>query len=227
MASIKYSSIISDISGSVGNVTFQRSRYSSIIRNKPSPGSQQTTRRLNSRIFFNQLLIAFQSLTQQQLAILKYCTTYNPIFTKKNKNSLLSPRSLFFKYNLIRLHAGLSIISDFNYNSLVQYPLSFNLFIEDDYLFLNFTDIPLVTDQLFFLLKLSKPHTSSNYFNVSQNKVIKAVFVDASTYDLTSSYNSVFFNLPAPGSFISYEIIFFHLNSIIFSMPLCNIINVT
>jgi len=142
MARVKFSSIISDVSGSVGQVTFQRFYGGSMIRNKPIPRGSITEFQQSSRNFIVQVQAAWSSLTSAQQQAWSNFLSYFPQYQSRAKKVLLSGYQLFLKYNLLRLHAGLSILTSISY-----VPLTFQ--IPDYELTLDGTDLYFLFDSAF------------------------------------------------------------------------------
>ena len=110
MARIKYSGLIHDISGSIGGTTLQLNAYGATIRNKPKNNASQSLRQNLSRSYVSQVAAAWSALTPSEQSVWDRCQTFFNIKAWSNKSSLLYGRAVFFKYNLLRLQAGLDIL---------------------------------------------------------------------------------------------------------------------
>ena len=111
MARIKISPLFSEVNGSIGSMTVQRSLGGVMLRNKPIRKPKQSPSQLLSNIYIAQCQAAWKSLTDAQRLEWSQYAEYNPALMKHNKTRRLNGVNLFCKYNLIRLQSGLAILS--------------------------------------------------------------------------------------------------------------------
>lgn len=68
MAKIKYSALVSEVSGKLNGSVLTKNRYGAYIRNKVTPVNRQTSAQLGVRSTFTTVAQAWRGLTQAQLA---------------------------------------------------------------------------------------------------------------------------------------------------------------
>lgn len=211
MARVKFSAIISDISGSVGAGTFQRYRGGSVLRNKPLPLNVRSGRQSASRNYVKQVQQAWADLTLDQQAEWASFVTFTPTFQKHNGNVIVTGYALFLKYNLIRLHAGLDLTSSFTYTPLDYLPTNFILDITGAVFSVGF-DEDFYDDVSYILLKLSPVKPNPTFSYRSRLRVIALPYtgpVGQSSWDITSTYTDIFGYIPEVGDQLLASVIFF------------------
>ena len=108
---IKFSSIISQGSGSIGSSTFARNRYGQYAREKVMPVDPNSNLQAAVRAYFSSLCAGWNVLTAaQRLAWEVY--GQNTTATDSMGNSIVLPgRQWYIGNNTLRLQAGLSVIA--------------------------------------------------------------------------------------------------------------------
>lgn len=211
MARVKFSAIISRVSGSVGQGCFQAYKGGNTLRNKPLPIKSPTEFQTLSRTYVRQVQIAWAALSENEQKQWNSFLSFVPAFQKKEQTVLLSGYQLFLKYNLIRLHAGFDILSTFNYSSLDDNTLSFDLGIDSGQLAIKF-DEGFDSDYNNFLVKISPPFTTPSIAKQNRLRVIDHVHYfsgDYKNYVLKTGYERVFGTQPSVGQFVLVSITYF------------------
>jgi hypothetical protein len=109
MARIKLSALITDISGSVGGSTFQRSRSGVILRNKPRRCFVTNSYLSDVRTNATTALRNWKSLTETEQYFWRSAVEYYRPTSDKDKNVYLTPYTYYLKYTLRQLQLDGSI----------------------------------------------------------------------------------------------------------------------
>jgi hypothetical protein len=123
MARVLFSSIINDISGSVGNCTFQRNSYGNTLRNKPLPSRFATPAQQGVRSNMALITQSWRNLTPQVQQQYNQYVNFSKDTAWNNSNSVLSGYNLFCKWRFYLLQAGLSLPENVIYANLERYTL--------------------------------------------------------------------------------------------------------
>lgn len=205
MARIKYSSIVSDLSGSVGSATFQRSMYGNILRAKPVIVRKSTPAQQSVRRFMLDLQYAWSQLSPSLRRQWDQYISFSGLTINRDRTALSSGHSLFLKYNMARLMKGLSIVTDLLYVTMPPVPPLDNLYLDNDFLFTLFSDSTYNNfDTCFFLLSLSAPAPPSRSFSKQLVRNIPfSYWYDTRQYS-TNFYQATFGRLPGNGDYIHF-----------------------
>lgn len=111
MARIKYASLVSDISGSIGSATFQKSLYGNTLRNRPRPRLSSSVSQQYCRGTMQKVHQAWSALTDAQRRQWNQYVTYNNSTIRRDRGVLHTGHSLFIRYNFIRYINLRSILS--------------------------------------------------------------------------------------------------------------------
>jgi hypothetical protein len=216
MARIKYASIVSSVSGSIGSATFQKSLYGDTLRNKPRPRLSSSSLQLNRRYLMTQIHNAWRDLDNAQRLQWNQFIGFSSAVIARDKHILQTGHSLFIQYNYLRLLTGLAILTDITYTPLSQWPPIVSIENAAGTLEINF-DGPNLGSTMWFVLKMSAPRLSSLSFNPKGCRYCSTTFADDSVFWFTGSYQSLFGTIPANGQTIHYIIRFFQLTAPILS----------
>jgi hypothetical protein len=216
MARIKYGGIITDISGSVGGSTFQKSLFGNTLRNKPIPHKSATPSQLIVRSNMMQLHAAWSGLTNDQRLQWNRFINFSGQTIRKDSGVTMTGHDLFIKYNMFRLISGLSPLGSFVYKSdfpMSTFSFTFNWGIS---LIGNFRSI-MNPSQSWFLLKVSSIKKPSIVFSPIGLLYIPVPVVSLIDFDITPIYRTLFGLVPVSGECIHYSIRFFSTISPIYS----------
>lgn len=192
MARIRYSGLVQDISGSIGGTTFQRNAFGSTIRSKPTPVKSLTASQQASRVYMSQCITLWNGLSVANRALWDRAVSYYIVFSKFNKTSLLTGRALFIKYNLIRLRAGLSVMTTFDYLTPVYhaYTWSLNKHVPNgNYLLL---DQDLQDNNHILLARFSLPLVATSRSMINQTRVCRLIRSSSTYYFFATDYRAIF-----------------------------------
>jgi len=205
MARIKYASIVSDVSGSVGSATFQRSLYGPILRNRPRNTRAGTASQLKARSVMMQCQYAWRALSVAQRKQWDQYIAFSGASINRDRGILMSGHSLYLKYNFHRLLRGLSVVNNLIYISAPQWPVIDYLQTSPTYVYIRFTG-NLTTLNIWPTLLLSPKRVASWSFSKQGLRFMLDTY--ASTYYLgyTNVYNQIFGRPIAYADIIHYQL---------------------
>jgi hypothetical protein len=206
MARIVYSGLIQEIGGSVGGSTFQRNAFGHTIRSKAIASKSLSDRQQESRLWMSQVIAAWNALSAADKAIWDRAVSFYFQFAKRNGTSLLTGRTLFLKYNLVRLQAGLSILTTFNYLSPIFHNYIFSVYNVVSTYNCIATDQTLVSSNHWLLASLSAPLTITSSSKLCNIKVCKITDFDISYYKFETDYIARYGRLLAVGEYVDVKI---------------------
>lgn len=117
MARIQFNSLISNIQGSIGNLTIQRNATGYSVRQKPISLMPATESQLVNRAWLLQCQSAWHSLSTEAVVKWNSFPAFIKTFAKHNPDVLLTGYQLFLKHNLRLLAAGKPILLNVQYCS--------------------------------------------------------------------------------------------------------------
>jgi hypothetical protein len=218
MARVKFGGLISDISGSVGGGTFQRSNYGSVLRSKPIPIHTFSSAQIIIRQHINYLHAQWSELSSEERNQWnKYILFSNPTI-KRDKAVLLSGHDLFIKYNMLRLCRSLAILTTPTYITMPEVPGISQIFRSGGSIFLALNDA-IDPDDLSFLLKVSTPRHQSVSFSLKGCRNMSYISGGPTNWDFAASYSSVFGFVAEAGDFIHLSLQFFSKLAPIYLSP--------
>lgn len=220
MARIKYASIVSSVSGSVGSATFQKSQYGDVLRNKPRPRRSSTASQYEIRMLMQSLHEAWRDLTDAQRKQWNQFISYSNATIRRDHNVLLTGHALFIQYNMLRLLVQLSIMTTPVYVPLVGIFDHVSLGRDDaGTLTLDLEDEYPGT-QTFGVCKLSTIRNPSRSFSPQGLRYIPIASDNEVNFDITAYYVSIFGAVPAIGDTVHYSFRRFSVLSPITQRPL-------
>jgi len=222
MARVKYASIVSEVSGSIGSATFQKSLYGNSLRSKPNPRRSSTALQQYCRNLMMQLHQAWAALSDDQRRQWNQFIAYSSAKIRRDKNILTTGHALFIKYNYFRLLSQLSILTDFDYVIIESFPLPDGIatdgFDIDIYYDANFNG-----NTIWGVVKLSAPMKPSLSFTAAGLRYQFATWAAGgrSTFSYNTSYIAAFGAIAPVGSTVHYSSTFFSMLAPIISQELC------
>jgi hypothetical protein len=221
MARIKYSPIVTEISGSVKNATFQRNASGHTLRQKPYRKKINSLSQSVITAKMQQLNLSWNALNTQQKAIWSQFLSYIPAYQKNWPMIKLSSRMLFIKYNMYRLQAGFDIMTAPGFDQLQVEPLNIQFHSDGNDLELELDD-DLDPSTHWLLVKISGQVSVGNR---SQKNLVRNIILDQavqSTFTLTDNYIKLFGYIPQTGSYLLAETVLFSLLAPVFRAPVFN-----
>jgi hypothetical protein len=208
MARVKYGSLVSQISGSVGHATFQNSQGGAILRNKPIPSYSSSSAQVCQRSAMSELQSAWLALTPA--ARLKWCqfVAFSSQHIKRDDNILISGYNLFLKYQTCRKLYYLPLLTSWSYNPLLVIPDQMIIRSDNSNMVVIFNNV-VNSSQYFFVLKLSPPQRSSTKFSLNNCRFIKIPMSSAPFFFITAEYKLLFHNVAQILDTVHYSIYYF------------------
>lgn len=206
MARVKYGPLVSEISGSVGGSTFQKSLYGNTLRNKPIPINKRTPGQINIRAFLQQLHSAWRTLSDDQRTQWNRFINFSGQTIRRDRGVLLSGHDLFIKYNLAKLIIGDAILSVPTYSPMPIVPVPEGTIGVDVGAMGWALTAAYDDDAVFFILKLSSPRLSSRSFSPQGIRYMAVTFDGLAAIDLHLAYPAVFGFIPPAGVFLHYSL---------------------
>lgn len=226
MARVKYGSLISEISGSIGSSTFQKSSYGNTLRTKPRPRRTQSDSQNVCRRYMSQLHIAWRSLTDDERRQWNQFISYSGQKILRDKNVLLTGHSLFLKYNFMRLFAHLAIMTVPVYQPLPVWPTTLDELAFDEGTMGAYFESADASN-LALLVSASIPRNPSLRFSASGLRMFYGTGEAAQPCNVYPAYNTVFGFTPAEGDTLHYTYQWFSMISPAYSAIFKGIIQVT
>jgi hypothetical protein len=212
MARIKTSGLISDISGSVSGMTFQKSSSGLTLRKKPIPLNPQSPPQLIQRSAITYLQNLWISLSQPDRDKWIYFLSWSNQSQNHNSKLIISGYQLFIKYQSARMLAGLSPLLSFVFEPINKPYLPFSFYNPGVTFYILFHDY-VSNSQYFFNLFLSSPVNVGTKFRNYGLKFMPVFFTEDHQYYLYDSYLKYFGEIPLPGQQVNYKIYWFGINS--------------
>ena len=209
MAIIKYSPLVNELRGSVGNGTFQRSVAGSILRNKPVPSSLISQQITDVRSAMPAVTFAWRNLSPEQQLNWKNFLYYSPDFMRKSPKTLLSGYSLFVKYNTLRLLRGLTILSDIIFSQVTQMNAVITILSDSSNLYME-TTAPIDSTTWFLQMQLSRSSGSKYSRQLKYLRIIDHVNSHPESVPFTAGYVKAWGYVPVPFQYIGVRYTFFH-----------------
>jgi hypothetical protein len=218
MARIKYGSLVTEIAGSIGGSTFQRSAYGNTLRNKPVPIRSTSQAQLSIRQYMKQVHDAWAALDSDERIQWQQFTTFANPKIKHDHGVTMSGHALYLKYQVSRLINGLSILETIQYIPMPTwyYPTSIIQESPNLYVITNAApETPL--GDIFLIIKLSAPRSASQRFKPGGLRHVTTVWSDAYEASVGVSYKAIFGAIPPIGVYLHYSYQAFSTLSPIFS----------
>jgi hypothetical protein len=218
MARIKYGSLVTDIAGSIGGSTFQRSAYGNTLRSKPNPIRSVSSAQLNIRAFMKQAHQAWAAMSSNERQQWHQFTMFSNPSIKHDRNVHMSGHNLYIKYQVSRLTAGLAIQNTLQYISIPgwKYPDGFGI-VAADALVIAVYGPAMSFNDVFAILKVSSPRPGSQSYNPHGLRYLSYVIEASINLTIYNSYLATFGFVPTESFYanVSYQV--FHKDTPLFS----------
>lgn len=208
MARIKYGSLVSDVSGSVGSATFQKSLYGNTLRSKPQPRRSASAVQITCRNYMVQIHNAWRLLSVEQRRQWNQYISFTSACINRDKAVLLTGHSLYIKYNFLRLLSGYAILNDLVYLPVPAWPVIDAWYVDINALRAHFTvnlnDVPAWP-----VISLSPPRQESRSFYEQGLRYMAGGSNDDNNVNFASAYQDNFGAQAAVGSIVHCRLQFF------------------
>lgn len=219
MARVKFGSIVTGLSGSVGGSTFQKSGFGNSLRNKPNPIRKQTPGQGSVRYYVSQLHAAWRGMTDAQRTAWDRYINFSNQSIRRDRGILMSGHALFIKYNLAKLMIGDAIIEDLIYISMPTFP-TMAQFGSDGATFIFDANDVYTAAQMFCLLKVTTPRIPSRSFSPQGLRNIPLTYDGSGTFNIGAAYQAIFGFVPAPNLTIHYSLQWFSRTAPLIASPM-------
>ena len=218
MARIKYASIVSSVSGSVGSATFQKSLYGDILRSKPRPRRSASESQLSRRALMMRVHGYWAALTSAQRTQWNQFIAFANATIARDRAVLQSGHSYFIKYNYFRLLTGQAVQSVPLYTLLdVGVPtINFGWNDEDDSWDLQLSATAPGVD-LWFIFKISSKIPENRAFKRAGLRYMNITVAAASTFEMMTFFKNAFGYYAQQGDWMAYEIQYFGITNTMIS----------
>jgi hypothetical protein len=208
MARVKYASLVSDISGSIGSATFQKSLYGNTLRSKPRCRKSGSASQQGIRILMMQCHQAWRSLSDAQRRQWNQFINYSGASINRDRAVLLTGHALFLKYNFLRLFAHLAIMTNPVYLPIDPWPKLYEVAFDENSMVGYFSD-NTYSDNLRVIFAASPRRLPSLSFSPAGLRSFYNDGSSLSTCPFYPGFNTVFGAIPAVGQTIHYSFQFF------------------
>jgi len=216
MARVKFSPIVTDISGSVGGLTFQRNKFGNTLRSKPLPLHSETPAQYNIRQKITSIQQAWQALTDAQRLQWDRFIDFSGQSINADRAIKLSGHALYLKYQLFRLLYNQALLTTIVYIPMPDYFILEEINRTEEALYLNFTG-SIVSTSYFFICKLTSPRLQTQAYNSRGQRFMSTTIATADNFTIHPAYVSAFGALPATLSWVHYSIRYFSLIAPVYS----------
>jgi hypothetical protein len=218
MARITYGSLVTDIAGSIGGSTFQRSQYGNTLRNKPNPTRSTSPAQLLIRQYMKKAHDAWLDMTPAERLQWQQFTTYSNPKIKHDRHVTMSGHNLYLKYQVSRLLAGLSIQDTLTYIPMPTWYYPSLIYKDDPLLYLD-TDAPPETtfEDLFIIFLVSSPRRATLKYQPHGLRLCKCSGADWDSLIFNVDYVAAFGALPVYTDILHYSYQVFSTETPIFS----------
>ena len=210
MARVKFGSLVSSISGSVGGSTFQNSIYGPILRSKPIPLLSRSELQSGCRSLMQKLQSSWLSLTPASRSKWAFFVAFSSQHITRDEHYLISGYNLYLKYQFIRSLYSLPLLTSWTYNPLLVYPKTFQLNKIPGNAYIYF-DSTVDANKYFFAIKLSFPHSAAASYTSRNSHIILPSIKSDYLYYIGVQYISAFGRLPNVGETLSWSLYWFSL----------------
>lgn len=219
MARVKYGSVITGLSGSVGGSTFQKSAFGNSLRNKPNPIKKQTPGQGNIRYYMSQLHAAWRGMTDAQRTAWDRYINFSNQSIRRDRGILMSGHALFLKYNLAKLMIGDSIITDLIYISMPTFPTLAQIGSDGATMIFDVGDV-YTAAQMFCLFKLTTPRIPSRSFSPQGLRNIPLTYDGSGTFSIAAAYSAVFGFVAPPNTTVHFSLQWFSRTAPLIASPM-------
>ena len=205
MARVKFSPIVTNISGSVGGVTFQRNKFGHTMRQKPLPPKSATSAQLYIRTLIASLQASWAGLTDvARLQWVRY-PDFSGQTIKHDKNVHLSGQGLYIKYQLLLLLMGKPLLTTLNYAPIAAIPVFSAIQANVASILLRYASAWSDAD-VFFIFKISSPRSPTKRFSSRGLRWMYIEDINSAMFQIFAYYVAAFGASPSVGATVHFTI---------------------
>lgn len=216
MARVKFSPIVTNISGSIGGITFQRNKFGMTMRQRPMPLNPSTARQYLIRQKMIVIQKAWQNLTDAQRLQWDRYMDFSLHTTKHDRSVKLSGHALYLKYQLMRLMCNFPLLTVLTYIPVPTFEPWEKLVISVTDIELRFANPPGISTK-YFLMFLTNPRLPNQAFSNRGLRFCYGWEVISLSFILTTDYLANFGVIPTIGDTLHYSYRSFSLVAPVFS----------
>jgi hypothetical protein len=211
MARVKFSALVNSIQGSVGGSVFQRNKSGYTLKNKSVNVDKASIKQSAARNYMAELQNQWRGFTDVQRNAYDLFANYYPVKNRNNQNVYLSGYQLFLKYNLLRLHTGLGVLSSITYGNIVKLNTDVQFYWGNNELVASVDDS---FDAAVFgcVFMASAPKSTGYPVKAKCYRLIQLTDIFLHYFYITQEYYAEYASVPGLGYYISYKVTFFDLN---------------
>jgi len=199
MARIKFSPIISEVKGKLGNIVFQGGKSGIIMRERALPRNLNTNAQIVSRTNLAKVKSAWQVLSTTDLNSWISFATFFSKKTKFNQQKALSPYELFMQHNSVRIQSNLEILENTSlYTSSLDQVLTGITLVPNVSLSVECEGVPANSNEYMFVY-ISRPFKPSASISKSEVRFMLAGSNAINPTNITTQYINAFSRLPNVG----------------------------
>lgn len=210
MARLKLGAFITDINGSLGGQTFQKSGSGLTLRNKPNNCDQQSQAQLQQRSIMLAVQNAWRALSDSQRSAWHFNIETFAARSSKDYSNSITGRELFLRWNCLLHSAGYAIVQTPDLNQEYNLDSDFTLYA-DNLSFIAVFDTDPTDQNKSFLVNMSRPSPSGYIPARSSSKRIIPDPLGNGGYDLRQSFEDQFAVKPQVNDSLSGHIRHFNI----------------
>lgn len=210
MARLKFGALVSQMSGSIGGSTLQRSSFGHSIRSKPLPIHSRKPLQLIRRNWMSEIQSAWTNLSELQRNLWRQFVAYSGQKINNDSAVLISGYNLFLKYQFCRKLCNFPLLEEFTYIPIPQWPQAFIFANVANQLYIQF-DRPIEENTYYFILSVSNPRIPSRGFSPQNCRFMFCTQTAPDIFLFTPDYVSNFGTPCQTGDTIHFTIYYFSL----------------
>jgi hypothetical protein len=208
MARVKFGSLVSGLSGSIGGSTFQQSLYGNILRSRPRNNKTNSAAQFKARTYMTQCQAGWKALTPADRVQWDQFIAFSGASINRDRAVLLSGHALYLKYNYARLASGFTLLNSLVYASAPAWPSLNSIRTSAPNIFFYFS-ANLDTMQIFPTVFLSNRQSEGRSYSPAGLRFMPGMNTSGTVSYISGSYSPIFGRDLAVGDFVNVKIQFF------------------
>jgi hypothetical protein len=205
MARVQLSALLNSISGNLSGSTFFRTRHGIVLSNRRHSSQSPRSHHFLKHASLIRVTSLWFSLSTSVRSQWTQFARFARVRSRPDSPGFLSARQLFVHVNYIRFYQGIPAITAPVFEAFQLASASISSLVTTATLVITFNRSFVAADE-FPILYLSciKNETSSPFRSTKHLMLLYPA--NSATFDITSSWSSVYGSLPSVGQFISYRL---------------------
>ena len=206
MARITYGAIVTEIRGSVGGTTFQRSGYGFSVKNKPNQVRLMSEGQRAIRAAMSFIAQSWRNLSQSNRnAWISWASTH-PFSSKHNTTSYLTGYSYFVRFNVNRYLFVGNIMQNPGAGSIAMPDLDPALVVSGSELLMDLAPSTPTSDLVGYI-SCSPSQPVTHAFNTSKTRQIRDMLLLPGTFDVAPIFLAKFGRVPVAGDIVFFTVL--------------------